>query len=57
MAGAEGSCLSCRGRRWKFVTLRRLAANGGDVAETGMLQRARVECLACGGTGREAGGS
>lgn len=54
MAGGEGSCLSCRGRRWKFVMLRRSPANGGGIAERGALQRARVLCLVCSGTGKAA---
>lgn len=55
MNGSEGLCPSCRGRRWKFVILRRSPVNGGAVAERGMVNRARVECLACDGTGRAVG--
>lgn len=47
-------CLMCRGRGWKFSTLRRSLSNGGGVAECGLVQRARVLCLTCSGTGRAA---
>jgi DnaJ-class molecular chaperone len=50
--GKSNSCPSCRGHGWKFVTLRRSAANAGGTAERGLLRRARVSCLTCSGSGR-----
>jgi hypothetical protein len=51
-ASGQGPCPSCRGHGWKFCTLRRSPANGGGTAERGLLQRARIPCLACSGSGR-----
>lgn len=48
----QDPCLSCRGRGWKFLTLRRSPATSGGTAESGLLQRARSACLACAGSGR-----
>jgi DnaJ-class molecular chaperone len=53
-ATGKNSCPSCRGRGWKLVTLRRSAANGGGVAERALLERPRIACLACSGSGRVA---
>ena len=53
-ATGHNPCTLCRGHGWKFCTLRRSLANGGDAAERGLLKRARVICLACSGTGRAA---
>ena len=53
-ATGKNSCPSCRGRGWKFLTLRRSAANGGGVAERALLDRPRTLCLACSGSGRAA---
>lgn len=55
-ATAHDSCPSCRGHGWKFCALRRSLANGGGVAERGLLERAQVPCLACSGTGQAAAG-
>jgi len=52
--GGQDSCASCRGQGWKFLMLRRSAANAGGTAERALLRRARVACLACSGTGRSA---
>jgi hypothetical protein len=51
---AEGGCLACRGRGFKFVTLRRSEAVGGAAAETALLGRVRKPCLSCSGTGKAA---
>lgn len=48
----KDSCLSCRGHGWKLVTLRRSASNGGGTAEIGLLERPRIPCLTCSGSGR-----
>ncbi len=53
-ATGHAPCLLCRGHGWKFCTVRRSLGNGGGTAERGLLQRARVICLACSGTGRAA---
>jgi DnaJ-class molecular chaperone len=45
-------CPSCRGRGWKFLTLRRCAGNGGAAAERALLDRPRTACLACSGEGQ-----
>jgi hypothetical protein len=57
MANGGDSCPSCRGRGWKFVSLRRSSASSGGVAERGLLNRARTLCLACAGTGGRSSGS
>jgi hypothetical protein len=51
-ASGKNSCSSCRGRGWKFVTLRRSAVNGGGTVEGALLERPRIPCLACSGSGR-----
>ncbi len=51
-ASGSDSCPSCRGHGWKFVTLRRSAANGGGTAELALLERPRTPCLSCSGSGR-----
>jgi hypothetical protein len=53
-SNGKNKCLSCRGRGWKFLTLRRSATNGGGTAERALLQRPRTPCLVCSGTGRAA---
>lgn len=53
-SNGKNECPSCRGRGWKFLTLRRSAANGGGTAERALLQRPRISCLFCSGTGRVA---
>jgi hypothetical protein len=52
MAIGHDPCQSCRGRGWKFRTLRRSPDNGGGTAERGLLERPRVICVFCSGTGR-----
>ena len=44
-------CSSCRGRGWKWLTLRRSLTSTGDAGERAPLQRSRVRCLVCQGTG------
>jgi hypothetical protein len=52
MTGTSGQrCTNCRGRGWKLLTLRRSLTSAGDAGERASLRRARVECLACRGTG------
>lgn len=53
-ATGKNSCPSCRGRGWKFLTLRRAAANGGGTAECALLYRPRIPCLICAGSGQVA---
>lgn len=53
-ANGQAPCPSCRGHGWRFLTLRRSLANGGSIAERGLMRRARAICLACSGTGRAA---
>jgi hypothetical protein len=51
-ADEQPPCVSCNGRRWKYVTPRRglvLARPGEPVAQ----ERARAACSRCGGSGRE----
>ena len=50
----DDRCSSCRGRGRKFVMLRRSEAAAGAAAETALLGRTQVPCLACAGTGRAA---
>jgi hypothetical protein len=52
--GAEGGCLACRGRGFKFVMLRRSDAAAGAAAETALLGRVQEPCLSCSGTGKAA---
>lgn len=54
-ASGKDPCPSCRGRGWKFRTLRRSPDNGGGTPERAQLERPRGICLACSGTGRAAG--
>ncbi len=51
---APNSCSACGGRGWKFVTFRRSVATWGDAGERVLQTRARVRCLACGGSGSQA---
>ena len=51
-ANGTDACPSCRGHGWKFLTLRRSAANSGGTAERGELRRACTPCLICAGTGQ-----
>jgi DnaJ-class molecular chaperone len=51
-ASGKTPCPSCRGRGWKFLTLRRCAGNGGATAERALLDRPRTPCLACSGEGQ-----
>jgi len=51
-ANGTDVCPSCRGHGWKFLTLRRSAANSGGTAERGELRRACTPCLICAGTGQ-----
>lgn len=51
-ASGKSPCPSCRGRGWKFLTLRRSAANGGGTAELALLERPRTACIVCAGEGR-----
>ena len=44
-------CSSCRGRGWKLLTLRRSLTSAGDAGERAPLQRSRIRCLTCRGTG------
>jgi hypothetical protein len=45
-------CPSCRGRGWKFKTMRRSPDNGGGTAETALLERPREPCIFCRRTGQ-----
>jgi len=53
-ATGKNPCPSCRGRGWKFITLRRSAANGGGTAERALLARPGIPCLICSGSGQAA---
>ena len=49
---SDERCGTCRGRGWKLLTLRRSLTSAGDAGERAPLQRSRIQCLTCGGTGR-----
>jgi hypothetical protein len=42
-------CECCRGRSWKFRTLRRSPTIAGDAGECALLRQAPTECLSCRG--------
>jgi hypothetical protein len=52
MTSNGADCPQCRGRGWKFFTLRRAPGNAGAASERELLLRSRVSCLACSGSGR-----
>lgn len=54
MTAGHQDCESCRGRGWKYLTLRRSPANAGAAAETETQHAARTPCLSCNGTGHKA---
>ena len=47
----QDACLSCGGRGWKFLHLRRSLEVAGGASERALLRRARVPCIYCHGTG------
>lgn len=47
----QNACLSCGGRGWKFLHLRRSIEIAGGASEHALLRRARVPCIYCRGTG------
>lgn len=49
--GDSGSCQWCGGRGWKFMILRRSHEVSGVISERASVQRTRVPCAACLGTG------
>lgn len=49
--GNSGSCQWCGGRGWKLLTLRRSQELPGSTPERAPVQRTRVTCIACLGTG------
>ena len=50
-AAGRGACQMCRGRGWKLVLVRRSAIAAGAVPERDALNRSRVTCLFCSGSG------
>jgi len=48
-------CEACGGTGWKFLTLRRSASGAAGAAESGLVRRRRIQCVACDGTGSASG--
>ncbi|MEV4112427.1 hypothetical protein [Nonomuraea sp. NPDC049695] len=47
-------CVSCSGRGWKYVSLRRSVVAAENPGETNADERQRAACWRCNGTGRAA---